>query len=239
MFVRRLVRKLGYVIVGLSDVGKRAAPDERAAALDLTGDRDIEWSWVAAHVPDNPGAVLDFGCGESALGLIAAMKGGDVTGFDRQQVRRPYGSPNLRLETGDILNSDFTDKHFDVIINCSSIEHVGLAGRYGSTDAADGDLIAMERLRRVLKAPGGTMILTVPVGKDSVFKPLHRVYGVRRLKLLLGGYTVVKKEFWSKRSSLPVWTQVSEGEAVDVQPSESFYALGLFVLRPDVSALDA
>ena len=225
MFIRHITKRLGNFIIGLSEFGKDAS------TLDLRGDRAIEWAWVVANIPNNPGKVLDFGCGDASLSLIAAVKGGDVIGLDQQQVHLPYRIDNLNIQKGDMLNFDFGKMQFDVIINCSSIEHVGLAGRYGSTDVQDGDLIVMERMRHILKSPEGIMILVVPVGKDSVFPPLHRVYGTHRLNLLLRGFYVIKKEFWSKRAGLNICARVSEEEAIDVQPSESFYALGLFILK--------
>ncbi|MBI3601110.1 MAG: DUF268 domain-containing protein [Nitrospinae bacterium] len=229
--MRNVLRRLGNLFIGLSDFGRDKT------AIDLTGDRAIEWSWVAAHIPENPGAVLDFGCGDTSLSLVAAAKGGNVTGIDIQQVQLPYRVDNLKIRTGDILNFDFGEMRFDVIINCSAIEHVGLAGRYGSADVSDGDLIAMEKMCRLLKSPEGIMILTIPVGKDSVFPPLHRVYGAQRLNMLFRGFSAVKKEFWSKRNGLNVWIKVSEEEALSVQPSESFYAMGLFILKANNSML--
>jgi SAM-dependent methyltransferase len=207
----------------------------RPTALDLRGDRDVEWSWVAAQIPDNPGKVLDFGCGSAFLGFIATRKGGEVIGLDRQEINLPFRINNLEIQKGDILDFNFKSKKFDVIINCSSIEHVGLLGRYGSTDEKKGDLFAMERLRQVLKAPDGIMILTVPVGKDAVFLPLHRVYGTHRLNLLLRGFRIVNKEFWVKNSALNIWVRVDEKDALSAQPSKSFYALGLFVLKTNNS----
>lgn len=227
MLIRGLIKRFGNFIVGLSEVGKDRT------AIDLSGDRAIEWSWVAAHIPESPGNVLDFGCGNASLGLIAAAKGGDVTGIDLQQVQLPYKMDNLKVKAGDILNFDFGGMRFDVIINCSAIEHVGLAGRYGSTDTQDGDLIAMERMSRLLKVPDGIMVLTVPVGKDSVFPPLHRVYGDHRLNMLFRDFSIIEKEYWSKRVGFNVWIKVSEEEALSAQPSESFYALGLFILKSD------
>ena len=227
MNLRGLTRKLGYLFIRMSEYGK--APD----VLDLTGDRSVEWSWVAAHLPDEPGEVLDFGSGDAPLGLIAAMRGGAVTALDLQPIHLPYALRGIRLEKGDILDFDFAGKQFDLIINCSSIEHVGLPGRYGSRDEPDGDLIAMERLRRVLRIPGGIMLLTIPVGNDLVVRPWHRVYGLHRLSLLLKGFRVIDKEFWSKRPGSNLWVQVGEEEAFSVRASESFYALGMFVLRAD------
>ena len=225
MAFRQLIKILGHLIIRLSDFGKNPA------ILDLTGDRNIEWAWVVAHLPENPDAVLDFGCEESFLGLTAAVKGGDVTGLDIQKVHLSYHIDNFKIEKGDILNMDFGKTKFDVIINCSSIEHVGLAGRYNNPDVVDGDLMAMKRLRNLLKEPEGMMILTVPVAKDAVFPPWHRVYGTKRLHLLLRGFQIIKKEFWSKRSGRNVWVRVNEEEALAVQPSKTFYSLGCFILK--------
>jgi len=77
------------------------------------------------------------------------------------------------------------------------------------------------------------MLLTIPVGNDLVVRPWHRVYGIQRLGLLLKGFRVVDKEFWSKRPGSNSWIQVSEVEAFSVRASESFYALGMFVLEAD------
>jgi len=95
---------------------------------DLTGDRDIEWSWVASQMPKGPGEALDFGPGGSSLGLIAAEAGYNVTAIDLQPITWPYHHPNLRFVQGDVLKLQLQKNHFDLIINCSVIEHVGLAG---------------------------------------------------------------------------------------------------------------
>src|SRR5664280_2996111 len=49
-------------------------PEIGSSALDLTGDRDIEWSYVAARIGRfaGPGkSVLDFGAGSGVLSLAA------------------------------------------------------------------------------------------------------------------------------------------------------------------------
>lgn len=211
---------------------------DTVCGMNLLGDRDIEWSWVAAHIGSGPGKAIDFGCGPgSSLGLIAACAGFETTAVDLSSVNWPYLHPNLQFRQGDILKLDFSDQSFDLIINCSTVEHVGLAGRYGVTkNRPDGDLEAMTRLRKLMK-PGGVMLLTIPVGQDADFAPMCRVYGTQRLPQLLEGYKVEKEEFWVKDSDNR-WMQCDRETALNFKasmgswgPLKNVCALGCFVLR--------
>lgn len=207
-----------------------------SGGADLSGDRNVEWTWVAARIPPPPagspasGEALDFGCGESALGLVAAQKGYRVTAVDLRPVAWPYRDERLVFLRGDILTLPLEDSRFDLVINCSAIEHVGIPGRYGVTSAhPDGDLAAMARLRAVLKR-GGRMLLTIPVGRDAVFPPWHRVYGPERLPRLLEGLTVESREHWMKDPENR-WAKRDEATVLAVRPRERLYGLGCYVLR--------
>ena len=203
----------------------------------LYGDRDVEWSFVGAHIqPMESGATaLDFGPQNAYLGLMAAEAGYKTIAVDLQDIKWPYQHTNLRFIRSDILTLALPENYFDLIINCSSIEHVGLAGRYNITkNQKDGDLIAMQKLYTLMKH-GGKMLLTLPVGMDSVFQSLHRVYGASRLPLLIKQYTTIKKEFWLKNSALQ-WTHVDEAEALAKPPQADLYGLGCFVLEKPISA---
>ena len=72
------------------DIERRLRGKNDDPALDLSGDRTIEWSWTAARIPDGEGEALDFGCGQSDLGLIAAHRGFHVTAVDLEPVIWPY-----------------------------------------------------------------------------------------------------------------------------------------------------
>lgn len=162
-----------------------AVRDTPPMVPNLAGDRDIEWSWVASQMPCGPGLALDFGSGRGNLGLVVAQRGFDVTAIDLQEANWPFVHEKLHFVQGNILDLQLPKSHFDLVINCSTVEHVGLAGRYGVTeDRSDGDLEAMNRLRELMNHEG-IMILTVPVGQDAVFAPFHRVYGEQRLPKLL------------------------------------------------------
>lgn len=200
---------------------------------NLEGDRGIEYAWIAAHLPEGPGTALDFGAGRGNMGLLAAMKGFDVTAIDLLPVDWLYQHDDLNFIQGDIFGLDFPDCYFDLVINCSAIEHVGLGERYQKSQSRpDGDLDAMAVLRRITK-PGKRMIMTIPVGQDRVFFPMHRVYGSIRLPQLLNGWRVIDKEFWVK-STHNRWIMVDEIDALQREPVVHCYGLGFFVLeRPD------
>jgi SAM-dependent methyltransferase len=204
---------------------------------NLEGDRDIEWSWMSAQMPSGPGRAFDFGTGESNLAFQAALRGFEVTSIDLELNSRFYSHPKIRYLQADLLTMDLPEKGFDLIINCSTVEHVGLSGRYGVTDPrSDGDLEAMQIMFRALNS-GGKMLLTIPVGLDQVFAPLCRVYGAQRLPQLLKGYSTLKEEFWLKKNSNS-WSPCSRTEALNFQASagswnylQNIYALGCFVLQ--------
>lgn len=210
----------------------------RKTIPNLAGDRDIEWSWVLSQMPMGPGEALDFGCGVSHLGLAAAQRGFRVVAVDLEPVQWYYVHAGLQFMRGDILKLPLPTKHFDLVINCSTVEHVGLAGRYGvAKNKPDGDLEAMARLRDLMK-PAGTMLLTIPAGQDAIFAPLHRIYGKQRLPKLIEGYQIEKEAFWVKDNQNR-WALVNRDIALDfradagsLNPLRNIYGLACLVLRP-------
>lgn len=204
---------------------------------NLAGDRDVEWSFIAANIPPGPGEALDFGPATSPLGLIAAQRGYKVTAVDIMPVTYHYTHDAVTFIRGDILDIQLPENHFDLVINCSTVEHVGLAGRYGVTESrTDGDLEAMTRLKKLMK-PDAIMLLVIPTGMDAVFLPITRVYGEKRQPLLLEGYTIEKEIYWMK-DNRNLWVSAGKDEALEFQADagsrnalRNVYALGCFVLR--------
>jgi SAM-dependent methyltransferase len=191
------------------------------------GDRDIEYSWIVANMPEGPGEALEFGCGNSWLSLVAARRGFHTLAVDLTPVDWAYVHPLARFVQTDVLDLKLPGSSLDLVINCSAIEHVGL-GRYGDGANNNGDLEAMNVMRAFLK-PHGTMLLTIPVGQDAVVAPLHRIYGAKRLRLLLHGFRTQAKEYWTK-DDRNRWIAVSEDAALNEELRPNTYALGCFVL---------
>jgi 2-polyprenyl-3-methyl-5-hydroxy-6-metoxy-1,4-benzoquinol methylase len=217
---------------GLARVGDKTIKLSRrliySSPLNLSGDRDIEWSWVISELPKGNCEILDFGPGVFELvSLTAARNDSKVTCFDVRQIKPQIEHKNIEYLTGDILAHNFNGQVFNCIINTSTIEHIGM-GRYGDRENPDGDIIAMQKLKGLLK-PDGKMILTIPIGLDKIHGNLYRVYGNKRLEMLLKGFKEIKSEFWAKGETLR-WQRVTKEQALGVQSYPYYYALGLFVL---------
>jgi SAM-dependent methyltransferase len=193
----------------------------------LRGSRELEYGWVAANVPAGLESAVDVGCVNSPISAILAMSGYNVIGVDmRDDV--PYELEGFSMVQGDFNQVHLPSESFDLVVLCSTVEHIGLAGRYDNSHLPDGDLIAMAKVQTILK-PAGFCILTIPVGLDGVYSPWHRIYGNERLPKLLQGFRELKsryfvKETWDK------WNESSKELALSFAGNASRYALGQFVL---------
>ncbi len=207
-------------------------------AVDLSGDRDVEWSFIVSRMPGGPGEALDFGCGSGHLSIHAIQRGYQVLALDLESPVFSWHHANLEIIPGDLLKLELQGSRFDLILNCSTVEHVGLSGRYGVVaQETNGDLKAMGKLRTLLK-PTGKMLMTIPCGLDAVIAPWHRVYGQKRLPKLLSGYKVEEQNYWLKHGDNR-WYSCSAEAALSYAPTihptiatRCSYALGCFVLRP-------
>ena len=83
---------------------------------------------------------------------------------------------NLHVGAADLCRLPFPDRSIASLSCMHVVEHVGL-GRYGDPLDPDGDLKAAAELQRVL-APGGSLLIVVPVGRERVCFNAHRVYAV-------------------------------------------------------------
>jgi len=219
---------------------ERKAAAVRVPALNLYGDREIEWSFIAARLPAGPGRALDFGASSGELSMLAAQRGFQVLAVDLGPERFPWRHPAVEFLQANILETDLPFESFDVVLNCSTVEHVGLRGRYGVAQGeSDGDLSTMRKFLQLLK-PGGTMLMTIPCGRDTTIIPWHRVYGEERLPRLLAGFCVREQSYWVKQRDNR-WRPCGRDTALSFKPTSHAksaalcsYALGCFVLRREI-----
>jgi len=199
----------------------------------LTGDRCIEYAFVVRNLvgldKKRYKRVLDVGCLASPLTTIVKEIGFVVDGIDL--LPSPYVYEGINYIQADFLSADFKDSLYDVVILCSTVEHIGLEGRYGSPSIKDGDIKALEKVKQVLKS-GGILVLTVPYGQEKTIKRLHRVYNKNGelLQYVYANFKVEVEDFY-KNNSQNIWVKCGEVEAERVSPAEDNYALGLFMFR--------
>jgi hypothetical protein len=106
---------------------------------------------------------------------------------------RPANIVLSNLETGsaDITKLNFESNTIKSLSCMHTIEHIGL-GRYGDEIDYNGDLKAINELKRVL-APSGNLLLVVPIGKPVIMFNAHRIYSYRQIKDYFSDLTL--KEF--------------------------------------------
>eukprot|EP01012_Entosiphon_sulcatum_P004093 TRINITY_DN11510_c0_g1_i1.p1 TRINITY_DN11510_c0_g1~~TRINITY_DN11510_c0_g1_i1.p1 ORF type:complete len:626 (+),score=139.18 TRINITY_DN11510_c0_g1_i1:65-1879(+) len=110
------------------------------------------------------------------------------TTIDFQRINNSH--PNLTTLT--LAEYDKNPRQFDVAISISSFEHDGL-GRYGDPPRPESDIEAMKKMKCVVR-PGGWLFLSIPIGQDKIVFNMHRVYGPKRLPLMLEHWRLLHVE---------------------------------------------
>ncbi len=98
------------------------------------------------------------------------------------------------LECGDadILKLPFESNSITSLSCLSVLEHIGL-GKYGDEIDPDGDLKAIEEIKRVV-APNGDLLINVPIGPTpKVIFNAHRIYSHKQIVDYFEGFEL--KEF--------------------------------------------
>ncbi|TCD12757.1 DUF268 domain-containing protein [Pedobacter frigidisoli] len=130
---------------------------------------------------------------------------------------------NLKSLAGDLMQLPFESNSVTSLSCMHTIEHVGL-GRYGDPLDYDGDLKAINELKRVL-APDGTLLFVVPLGAiDTICFNAHRIYSKKQVLSLFSD--LVLKEF-----SLIPENEMDGGLIIDPSDellSKQFYGCGCF-----------
>lgn len=106
-----------------------------------------------------------------------------------------YRPAHLNLEglnTGkaDLNNLHFEDNSIQSLSCMHTIEHIGL-GRYGDNLNPNGDLKAIEELKRVC-APGGNLLIVLPVGKKKLMFNAHRIYNADEVIKEFDGFKIIE-----------------------------------------------
>ena len=96
----------------------------------------------------------------------------------------------LTSRHADLLSLPFEDGNVNSLSCMHVVEHVGL-GRYGDPVDPDGDLKAIEELKRVM-AGNGDLLFVVPVGQPKVIFNAHRIYSYDQVISYFTGFNLTE-----------------------------------------------
>lgn len=134
-------------------------------------------AWLARRLQGSrPAFHVDVGSSAMMINVLsAAVK---TVFVDYRPLR--VSLSNFTSLAGDIVRLPFGDDSIGSLSSLHVIEHVGL-GRYGDPLNPDGSQLAASELQRVLM-PGGTLFLSVPVGRERVCFNAHRVFSPKTVR---------------------------------------------------------
>jgi SAM-dependent methyltransferase len=137
---------------------------------------------------------------------------------------------------GDLMALPFADGSVPSLSCLHVIEHLGL-GRYGDPIDAGADRRAFAELRRSL-APGGNLLIAVPVGEPRIRYNAHRVYSVEMVLSELPGLELHEFALIPQDGSGLVYGDEALA-LVPRQGSEASAGTGCFWLKAPTDAVDS
>jgi len=133
-------------------------------------------SWAARKVHEiNPTKHIDISSSLYFSGIVSAFVPVDFYDY-RPADLKLSGLQSMR---GDLNALPFADSSIASLSCMHTIEHIGL-GRYGDTIDSDGDVKAINELKRSV-AKGGSLLFVVPVGKPKIEFNAHRIYSYEQI----------------------------------------------------------
>lgn len=179
-------------------------------------ERSIEYPWIAKNISEIKNCcVLDVGAKEGLPSSDILLNNNNVVfTIDINASNSIQSNNRLIIKNGDICSTPFNNEFFDAVIAVSTLEHIGILGRYGIDQPdQEGDISAMVEIFRILK-PGGKVFITLPYGVGKSL-PLNRLYNVDRVNRLFEKYTNIKKEYFKFDSKYAMWFEVPESTAAE------------------------
>jgi glycosyltransferase involved in cell wall biosynthesis len=140
-----------------------------------------------------------------------------------------YRPAIIELEDFSCNHADITELPFENneihSLSCMHVvEHIGL-GRYGDPLDVDGDLKAIEELKRVVSVDG-YLLFVVPIGKAKIMFNAHRIYSYKQVLEYFDTFELLEFTLIPDQSSEGLIINATE-EQSDIQN----YACGCFMFK--------
>jgi len=183
-------------------------------------------AWLARKLAGNrPVKHLDIGSDVKLISVLSAFVPTEFMDF------RPLDVvlTGLDCTRGDIMSLPMPSSSVHSLSSLHVVEHIGL-GRYGDPIDPEGSRKAIAELLRVL-APGGTLFLSLPVGRERVCFNAHRVFAPETILDLLGALTL--ESFALVDDAGRFWPDCTPAQAHGLD-----YGCGMFVLKKPALCID-
>lgn len=188
--------RLMYKFVDVEFSGNVAIPD----------DRMIEYSYALSRVirhSNSNSKVLDVGCVAriNVVPQTLCELNYKVTGIDVREFS--YKHDNFKFIRDNMKDHDFKNEKFDVVTLVSTLEHIGIKGRYGiDKDDDEADYRTIEKAYEILNS-SGVLILTVPYNEKCQRHGIHRVYNKPVIdNLFLGKFKIIDTQYYEQLNGI-------------------------------------
>lgn len=204
----------------------------KVASQPWIGERTVEYSWVHKFLSGiKNGIVMDVGSKNGLLTTDMLLANNNKVYVLDINATESIAKGNLILEQGNIVSTRYTNNYFDTILLISTLEHIGISGRYGiSKNEENLDFLAVQEIFRILK-PNGNCYITIPYGLGKSY-PMNRLYNKERCQSLFSQFNTITSQYFIFNSNYKLWLEVPEQTASqnnwDVDP---WYAIACFCLE--------
>ncbi len=148
----------------------------------------LHCGWAARILAGaKPASHVDIGSCSYFVGIASAFL--NLAAFDLHPMTMPLSG--LKTGVANLTELPFPNNSVKSLSCMHAMEHVGL-GRYYDKIDPDGDLKSSRELKRVL-APGGNLLIVLPVGIPKIVFNAHRIYSYEHVLGMFSGLHL--KEF--------------------------------------------
>lgn len=189
---------------------------DNTASTEFDTHYTYQGPWVMRQlVKGQPRKHIDVGSWTPYIGFFAALQ--PTVFIDIRPA--VFDIPDVTSMEGSVLQLPFRSRSVESLSCLHVIEHIGL-GRYGDPLDIDGTEKAIKELMRVIK-PGGSLYVSLPVGKEMTFFNAHRVTAPARVQKLFHELVLVDFSFIDDRGRFHENKKSS-------QASRQEYACGMY-----------
>ncbi len=197
--------------------------DERTPSLDFDPHYMLHTSW-AARVLAETRPVKHVDISSSLYFATIASAFVPIEFYDYRPA--PISLSGLNSQAADATKLPFPDNSIDSLSCMHVVEHIGL-GRYGDPIDPDGDLKAINELKRVV-TPGGQLLFVVPMGRPRLVFNAHRIYSYDQIAGYFDGFSIEQFRLIPDQAEGGNWTLLDgTRELADRQT----YGCGCFVFK--------